>query len=538
MSRVLIQFSNLHKSFGSNLIFNSVSLSIHSGEIFALVGENGAGKSILLKILSGSEVVDSGSINHSSASRTNLFSQEELIGLSEETAGSYLEDNRLVWLDEQMALCVENPDRLEEWSKLHEEYEQMGGYKKVPIEAVINGLKLSEELLELPIIHLSGGQWARIRLAKVLLDNPDLLLLDEPTNHLDSEMLEWLIETLQSREGATVIVSHDRGFINTTCNRLLEISNGMLNYYAGNYDFYLEEKSRLLEREKRGYEEQKEKKAAIKEKLKKLTFSKKKTKGPKDRNLMAYDKRGEKHQKSNQRTLDQLKAELKDIEDCLLSKPKSKTITGIKFTKRSLLSTVALELRGARKSYGEKVLFSAVDLQICKGERILLSGPNGSGKSTLLQCLAGVLSLDQGVLHKAPTAKVAYLDQKVARLPMERTPLSFFEESYSLSEEELRSELHKAALGSKEKLFRPFYTLSIGERKRFMLLALILDKPNVLLLDEPTNHLDLLTIEALENALLKFEGAIIVVSHDRTFTEKIATKRLQLRPYTKNIDVV
>ena len=161
---------------------------------------------------------------------------------------------------------------------------------------------------------------------------------------------------------------------------------------------------------------------------------------------------------------------------------------------------------------------------ICKGDRIILTGPNGSGKTTLLKCIAGKESIDQGEIRIAPTAKIAYLDQDIEQLPLHQTPLEYFESHFQLSEESLRRELHKAALGGADLIDRPFGSLSVGQRKRLMLLSMILEKPNVLLLDEPTNYLDFLTLEALETALKNFEGAILAVSHDSTFIEKIATE--------------
>jgi ATPase subunit of ABC transporter with duplicated ATPase domains len=376
--------------------------------------------------------------------------------------------------------------------------------------------------------RLSSGQRARAALAKVLIENPDLLLLDEPTNHLDQEMIHWLEQALKQRSGACVIVSHDRKFLNRSCNRLIEIRNGKLAYYGGSYDFYLEEQKRILERQIKAYVAQKEERADLKQKIKAITFSKGKAPPPKDRNIMAYDKRGEKHQKSLKHKLDAMKGRLEEIEANLLSHPKPKSIRGLKFAESPLASSVAIELDHASKAYGNKILFSGFCKSICKGDRILVTGPNGCGKTTLLKAIAGNLPLDEGSIRSASTAKIAFLDQEVELLPMEQTPLQYFESKYQLSEEELRRELHKAALGGADLLRRRFSTLSTGQQKRMMLLALVLEKPNVLLLDEPTNHLDFMTLEAFEQALLEFEGAVVAVSHDATFIEKIATQEWRL----------
>ena len=232
-------------------------------------------------------------------------------------------------------------------------------------------------------------------------------------------MVDWLEEMLRTRNGATIIVSHDRKFLNATCNRLIEIKNGKLTCYGGNYDFYLEEQDRLLDRQMKAFEAQEEERSLLKQKIKAVTFSKGKAPPPKDRNIMAYDHRGEKHQKSLQRNLDVLKARLAEIEANPLPNPKPKSIKGLRFLPISLASTVAIELEHVSKTFGEKRLFSGFTKMICKGDRIALTGPNGSGKTTLLRCIAGLLPVDAGQIRCAPTAKIAYLDQEVELLPME-----------------------------------------------------------------------------------------------------------------------
>lgn len=524
MSRLLIQFSHLFKFFGSFPLFEDISLSINEGDVFALIGENGAGKTTLLQLLSGFIQPDSACLNRAQPLTIGFLPQEVRSSYTEMSTRDYIEEGALSHLEKQMAACLESPDRLAEWAELHEEYEKLGGYRRLPLEKVLKGLKLEDSLLDMPLANLSSGQRVRVALAKVLIEDPDLLLLDEPTNHLDQDMQKWLLETLHSRKGATVIVSHDRKFLNESCNHLIEIKKGKLICYGGNYDFYLAEQERLLERQMKAYLEQVEERSQLKQQIKASTFSKRKASAPSDRNIMAYDRRGEYHQKSLQRSLDVLKARLEEIEANPLSHPRPKSIKGLKFLPTPLASTSAIECDHLGKAFGDKILFSDFNKVLSKGDRIILTGSNGSGKTTLLRCLAGLLSVDSGTLRWASTAKIAYLDQEIEMLPMEQTPFHYFESQFNLSEEELRRELHKAALGEDSELLnRPFSTLSVGQRKRLMLLSLIFEKPSVLLLDEPTNHLDFLTLEAFEKALLDFEGAILAVSHDQTFIEKIAT---------------
>jgi ATPase subunit of ABC transporter with duplicated ATPase domains len=278
----------------------------------------------------------------------------------------------------------------------------------------------------------------------------------------------------------------------------------------------------------KAFEAQEEERVSLRKKIKAVTFSKGKASSPRDRNIMAYDKRGEKHQKSLQHKLGTMKARLEAIEADLLSQPKPKSITGFHFAESPLASSIAIELDHVGKKYGSKVLFSDFCKTICKGDRILVTGPNGCGKTTLLKAIAGIVPLDEGRIHLAPLSKIAFLDQEVELLPMDQTPLQYFEDRFCIDEETLRRELYKAALGESDLLRRPFSTLSTGQRKRMMLLALILEKPNVLLLDEPTNHLDFMTLEAFEKAILAFKGAVVAVSHDATFIEKIATQEWRI----------
>jgi ATPase subunit of ABC transporter with duplicated ATPase domains len=528
MSRLFIQFSHLFKSFSSFPLFEDISLSINEGDVFALIGENGSGKTTLLQLLIGTTQADSGSFSRASDLSIGFLQQEIILADSSVSVREFIEGSSLSDLEKEMGACLEDPNRLSEWAELHEKYERLGGYRRIPIEQVLRGLKIESSLLDLPMSRLSSGQRVRAALAKALIENPDLLLLDEPTNHLDQEMIQWLEEALKQRAGACVIVSHDRKFLNASCNRLIEIKNGKLACYGESYDFYLEEQERILERQIKAYEAQEEERADLKQKIKAITFSKGKAPPPKDRNIMAYDKRGEKHQKSLQHKIDAMKGRLEEIEANLLSHPKPKSIKGLKFAESPLASSVAIELDHVSKSYGNKILFSGFCKSICKGDRILVTGPNGCGKTTLLKAIAGKLPLDEGIIRSSPTAKIAFLDQEVELLPMDQTPLQYFESKYQLSEEDLRRELHKAALGGSDLLRRSFSTLSTGQRKRMMLLALVLEKPNVLLLDEPTNHLDFITLEAFEKALLNFEGAVVAVSHDPTFIEKIATQEWRL----------
>jgi ATPase subunit of ABC transporter with duplicated ATPase domains len=526
MSRLLIQLSNISISFGPLSLFEDLSISIHEGDRFALIGENGSGKTTLLRLLAGLTSPDEGEVLRVDTLTIGLLPQEVTVNCPLATVRSYIEEGTFLQLEKAMEECL-SLGRLVEWERLHEEYERKGGYRRVPLEAAVQGLHL-QGLLDVPMQQLSSGQRVRAALAKALLNAPDVLLLDEPTNHLDAVMVAWLQGVLSERLGATIIVSHDRKFLNVACNRLIEIEEGHLTCYGGSYDFYLQEREKLLERRIWAYEAQQEEKAKLKQTIKALSFSQPKPPPPSDGNRMAYDRRGECHQRSVQRTLNTLKDRLEEIEQNPLQHPRPKTIKGLVFQSPPLVSSVAIECDGIAKAYGDHIVFGNITRQLRKGARVIVRGPNGSGKTTLLRCIVGIEKPDKGTIRYASGVHIGYLDQEAELLPSQETPFQYFERAFHLTITQLRSEMHKAALPGVDLLNRPFATLSVGQKKRLMILSLMLQQPNVLVLDEPTNHLDLLTLEALEKALLNFEGSILAVSHDAMFIEKIRTEEWEM----------
>jgi ATPase subunit of ABC transporter with duplicated ATPase domains len=525
MSRLLIQCTHAFKSFGIRSLFQGITLSVNQGEKFALIGENGCGKTTLLKILAGLQAFDDGKIQRAKYLTIGILPQEIIIIDPEISVRDYILDSLLKELKYKMAHLenhLDDPICLAEWGELHEEYERKGGYQILPVEEILYHLKI-DLAPDLRLSSLSCGQRMRAALAKILINNPDIILLDEPTNHLDHEMIQWLQKMLSDRKGAAIVISHDRKFLNQTCNKLIEIQNGHLASFGGNYDFYLEEREKRLQNQIKAFELQQEELKILKEKLRSILYSRRAHKSSTDNNKLAYNQRGEGHQKSIQRSIENLKSKIEEIEKKPLHHPRPKSITGIHFSVTPLDSNVAIAFESVGKSYENKAVLSNFNKILHKGERVVITGPNGSGKTTILAAAAGYLSIDEGYIQKAPSAKVAYLDQEVMMLSMEQTPLEYFNDCFNLLEEDLVKELYKAGLGDFDLINRPFKTLSTGQRKRLMILSLILSNPNVLLLDEPTNHLDFLTLEALEKALLSFEGAILAVSHDSTFIEKIAT---------------
>ncbi len=529
MSQLLIQLQNTSKIFGPKRLFEGLSLSVSRGERFALIGENGAGKTTILRILAGLERVDAGRVQRGPSITVGYLSQEPFVDGSGQSVGSYLQSD-LRQIEQEMESLqndLSDPSALAKWADLQEEYERRGGYRAIPLEEILRGLHIAIDL-DRPLETLSSGERRRVDLAKALLGDPDLLLLDEPTNHLDEKSIRWLMGYLAQREGAAIIVSHDRRFINAVSNRLLELCDGALHWYGGNYDFYLEERERNLARQIKAYEEAQEEIARLKRDIAAMTFAKRKPSPPKDSNTMAYERHGELHQRSVQHRLNDMKDRLEKLELEALPPPRPKSIKGIVFAE-SLPSPIAIEWENVTKSFDGKCVLANVSNRIGRQEHVVLEGPNGAGKTTLLRCLLGETLPDAGEIRIAPQGRIGYLDQEGDRFPLDQTPLEYFANAFHLTETDVRSELFKAGLSGQELLSTPFGSMSAGQRKRLMILSLILTRPNILVLDEPTNHLDLTTLEALEKALQQFPGAILAVSHDTTFIEKIAHRKIFLK---------
>jgi ATPase subunit of ABC transporter with duplicated ATPase domains len=527
MSQTAVQLVNLHKSFNTNLLFDDISMSINKKDCIALIGENGAGKSTLLKILSKEESQDEGQIFYAPGLRIGFLRQQIDIVDPSLTVRGFIESKELKVLEISMQEKLE-AGLLLEWADLHEEYERLGGYQRVPIEKVLNGLKLADVVLDTPMNCLSSGEKVRVALAKCLIDNPDLLLLDEPTNHLDQQMLDYLKTMLLQRQGATLIVSHDRAFLNATCNNLIELHRGKLIRYKGNYNAYLIEKEQNIQRQIQRFEEQAEEKRILKEKIKAMHFSKKAGAVISDRDVLGYNNRGSNHEKSVSRRLNDLKMKLEKLELNPIAHPRAKSITGLLFSNNPTPPGILFELQQIQKSYDSKMLFSNFSKQVYPKQRIIITGKNGAGKSTLLKIIQGLIQPDSGRVRYSEGVKIALLEQEMDPSFGGQSVVNYFCDRFSLLKEDLVRKLHQLALAEGSIIHQPINCLSEGQKKRLMLLDIILQNPNVLLLDEPTNHLDLTTLEALENAINHFEGAVIAVSHDTTFINKIGGEKWNL----------
>jgi ATP-binding cassette, subfamily F, member 3 len=532
----LVKLSSVCKSYGPKIVLDNVFLTISRNDRIAFIGENGVGKSTLARLIAHLEVPDSGTIETAASIRIGYLPQQLEIAVPEQTVGEFLlgRFRDLFHRKSEIEDCLSRPEcdeaqqqmLMQEWDRCHEELEARGGYDmEYQCHIILDGLGLSDLSLSMRIAQLSGGQKSKAAFASLLLTSPDLLILDEPTNHLDIKSLEWLEAFLDRFKGAVLLISHDRKFLNRVGRHIAELSafTHSFAFYTGNYDDFLEEKHQEAVRKIQEFEAWKEEKKALYQLIKAKTFAAAKPSPPKDKNVMSYDHRGERHLRSTSRILRQAQARLNELEGRNLSHPVPKGYKGISFDPLELASAVVVQATGLTKAYGDHLLFKNIDLEVHAGDRIVLQGENGCGKTTLLEILLGITPADQGIIKLAPAAKIGYLDQNLDRCSGEVTVGEELVKTFGLNEADLRNELHKTGLADEGLLQRKVKTLSLGQKKRLSLLNLMLSKCNVLFLDEPTNHLDLLMLESLEAALRTFPGTIIAISHDRTFTERIAT---------------
>jgi len=463
MSYQFISLQNISKTYGSKTILEDGHLYIHRGDKIALVGPNGVGKTTLLEIIAREREYDRG-----------VYEQAK-------------------------DLCMHYvPQHLPYSFEASTLFELFDSYW-------IEGLEQYD--FDRKIGTFSGGEKRFILLCKSLMANPDLLLLDEPTNHLDEESLNYLQRKLKSFKGAVLFVSHDRTFIEETVSDIVELSEGSLHRYKGNYSSYLEQKERKKRKEVVEYEKNKREIKLLQKEIKATSFSKKKPSPPKDSNKMAWDKWGENHQKSTRRRLTQAKEQLYALQKETLKNPKKQQVRGFYFSPKQGVGKRLLSFH----SLSKKGLFHNIQGHVCEGDRVLLKGDNGVGKTTLLRILLGLEKGYEGLIDIPSRVSLGYMRQDI--LSSTRT----VREEVDMHEELLRKELH--CLSLHKMIDYPLSGLSMGQRKKVMLLQLQLQNPHVLFLDEPTNHMDFETMHNLERALRDFSGAVIATSHDRWFIE-------------------
>ena len=514
---MILNATNISKSFGSNEIIKDANFLVNEHEKVAIVGVNGAGKTTLLKILTGEEHADSGNVILAKDAKLGYLRQinnvdstlsiiDELYTVIEHILNM---EKRMLEMQEQMQhLSGEELEALySSYTALTHSYELMDGYAaKSKVIGILKGLGFDENDFDRKINTLSGGQKTRVFLAKLLLEEPDIILLDEPTNHLDLRSIEWLESYLLNYKGAVIIVSHDRYFLDKIVSKVIDIENAEVQMYSGNYSDFSAKKQMLLDAKMKEYLNQQQEikhQEAVITKLKQFNREK-------------SIKRAESRQKQLEK-IDRVEAPITHIENMRLS---------LDISKES--GKDVLTVHDLSKSFDEKHLFSNINFEIKRGERVAIIGDNGTGKTTLLKIINGLLSPDTGEVIYGSNVSIAYYDQEHQVLHMDKTLFDEISDTYpEMNNTQIRNIL-AAFLFTGEDVFKKIGDLSGGERGRVSLVKLMLSKANFLLLDEPTNHLDILSKDVLESALNSFPGTICYVSHDRYFINKTATRILDL----------
>ena len=505
-----IQVRNLTKFFviGENLL-DDLSFEIQEGERVAILGRNGCGKTTLFNILTGQMDYDSGEVYVNPNKRLGLISQ-----IPKFPAGYTVEDvlrtayaglmklkARMERLEADMAGGA-TAEQLREYDSLSNRFQSGGGYEMdVDVDKVCNGLGIPAEQLAQEFDSLSGGEKTRANLARLLLEKTDILLLDEPTNHLDLRSVEWLEGYIQNFRGTVLAISHDRYFIDQIAQRVIEIADGHAEFYSGNYSFYMDEKQARFDLQMKQYEQEQAK-------LKQLGYTVERMKGWGINNRTLY-----RRAMSIQHRMDRIRK---------TERPKAERTMKASFGERDFSGDVVFKMKNVSKSFGDRTLFSDVNLLVEGGERIALLGDNGTGKSTFIKCLLGEEDC-QGKIQFGPTVKWGYLPQIIHFDHPERSLYDTMLYEKNCTPQMARDRLG-AFLFQGEDVFKTVGNLSGGEQSRLRLCMLMDEKINLLILDEPTNHLDIASREWVEAAIEEFEGVLLFVSHDRYFIEKFAER--------------
>lgn len=512
---IILQGNKLERSFSGDVLFQNISLQVDERDRIALVGPNGAGKSTLLKLLVGEETPTSGEVNTKKDLTLSYLAQnsrfesdktiyEEMLKVFEALRQ---DEKRLRQMEMDMA-TVSGQDLtrlMMDYDLLAERFRQQGGFTyEAEIKAILNGFKFDESMWQMTIAELSGGQNTRLALAKMLLEKPELLVLDEPTNHLDIETIAWLENYLANYQGALIIVSHDRYFLDKVATVTLDLTPNGLDRYSGNYSRFMALKAEKLVAEEKQFDKQQKEIAKLEDFVQKNIVRASTTKRAQAR-----------------------RKQLEKIER--LDKPtggrKSAHMT---FHAEKPSGNVVLRVEEAAIGYGDQVLSEPINVDINKLDAIAVVGPNGIGKSTLIKSIIGQLPLLKGQLKYGANVETGYYDQTQSHLTPSNTVLEELWQDFSTTPEvDIRNRLG-AFLFSGDDVKKSVAMLSGGEKARLLLAKLSMENNNFLVLDEPTNHLDIDSKEVLENALIYFDGTLLFVSHDRYFINRLATKVLEI----------
>ena len=505
-----ISVNNLTKFFviGENLL-QGLSFEIQEGERVAILGRNGCGKTTLFRILTKEIDFDEGEVYVNPNKRLGLISQipifPEGYNVEDVLRSAYRElqqvQKKMRQLENMMQAGA-TESQLREYDGLSSRFQAGGGYEMdVEVDKICNGLGISQEQRSQEFASLSGGEKTRVNLARLLLEKTDILLLDEPTTHLDLNSVEWLENYIKAFKGTVLAISHDRYFIDQIAQRVIEIVDGHAEFYSGNYSFYMDEKQARFDLQMKQYEQEQAK-------LKQLGYTVERMKGWGINNRTLY-----RRAMSIQHRMERIKK---------TERPKAERTMKATFGEKDFSGDVVFKMKNVSKSFGERTLFSDVNLNVEAGERIALLGDNGTGKSTFIKCLLGEEDC-AGKIQFGPTVKWGYLPQIIHFDHPERSLYDTMLYEKNCTPQTARDRLG-AFMFQGEDVFKSVGNLSGGEQSRLRLCMLMDEKINLLILDEPTNHLDIASREWVEAAIEEFDGVLLFVSHDRYFIEKFAER--------------
>ena len=514
----MIRLDNVSKQVGHQILFIEASAALQKGEKIGLVGPNGAGKTTLFRMISGQEPPDEGQVSLDRGITIGYFSQDvgEMSGRSAvaevmDGAGPVsVVAGELGELEAAMA----DPDRADDmdeiivrYGEVQHRFEELDGYAlDGRAREALSGLGFSQEMMEGDVGALSGGWKMRVALARILLMRPDVMLLDEPSNHLDLESLIWLEQFLKGYEGALLMTSHDREFINRIINKVVEIDGGTLTTYSGDYEFY-------------------EQQRALNEKQQQAQFERQQA-------MLAKEIKFIERFKARASHAAQVQSRVKKLDKIeRVEPPKRRQTVAFEFMPAPRSGEDVVSLKNVHKGYGSRSIYQGLDFMIRRRERWCVMGVNGAGKSTLLKLVAGSTEPDDGTVAVGGSVKMGYFAQHAMDLlDGERTVFQWLEDSFPQAGQGSLRALAGCFGFSGDDVEKKCRVLSGGEKARLVMAKMLYDPPNFLVLDEPTNHLDLATKEMLINALSEFEGTMLFVSHDRHFLAALSNRVLELTP--------
>ncbi len=514
---MILSCHNIHKSFGEKVIIDGGTFGIEEHEKMAIVGINGAGKSTLLKVIIGELPADEGEVILAKGKTFGYLAQQKMLTGHQTIYEEVREARRDVIELEQKIREMEQTmthlsgdaleEAMEQYHRMQTRFEQENGYAlESEITGVLKGLGFTEEDFGKNTDTLSGGQKTRVALGKLLLSSPDIIMLDEPTNHLDMNSIAWLENYLINYKGAVIIVAHDRYFLNRVVTKVVEIDQGKVRTFEGNYSAYAEKKKQLRDAQLKAWMNQQAEIKHQEEVIAKLkSFNREKS-----------IKRAE----SREKMLDKIE---------VIEKPtEANASIHLTLTPRIMSGSDVLRVEDLAKSFGQQKLFEHISYEIKRGERVAIIGDNGTGKTTMLKILNGMLEADAGSIHLGSKVVIGYYDQEHQVLHPDKTLFEEISDAYPDLDNTKNRNVLAAFLFTGDDVFKRIRDLSGGERGRVSLAKLMLSQANFLILDEPTNHLDIFSKEILEQALCNYTGTVLYVSHDRYFINQTATRIMDL----------